>query len=528
MKRLLLLCLISTASAQTMYEETSIPATGATNTVLGNATNATAAPTYMAVGTCSTAASALKWTTNTGFGCNTSIDAATLGTATFAAPGAIGGGTAAAGSFTALSATSFSFAAGTSFSGASWGTTSPVFNGLAMTLNDTTASGTVTTEAAYTLQAPTFTSTGGASTTITNATALWIGTPVCTGGVVCTNPTSLFTTGKVSLQNGVTVTGNTVNLNASSNAAVNINTGTSNSTTTLGNASSTLAMAAGTVTGGTGMTAFFASPPAIGGTAPAAGSFTTIGATGLISPAATVGVKGTVGADSPAAGSVGEVVSLHCVVGTQAQAATNVTTPVASPGIVTWTSHTFVPSTGLANYTCPINFTTTGALPTGLVVGTNYWIIGSSVSGDTFQVAATAAGAITGTAINFTGSTSGQSSAYIGALTGTGAAANGAALALVAGDWDCSGLAEWQELTSLTAVTRWATGLSTTAGTIGAIGTFLDDHVVSGTVGAFNMYLPAPVLQENVSATTNLFLIDVATFTGTMNDGGLIRCRRMR
>jgi hypothetical protein len=51
-------------------------ATQATNTVVGNATSGTAVPTALAVGTCSTAASALIWTTNTGFGCNTSITAA--------------------------------------------------------------------------------------------------------------------------------------------------------------------------------------------------------------------------------------------------------------------------------------------------------------------------------------------------------------------------------------------------------------------------------------------------------------------
>lgn len=53
-------------------------ATQATNTVLGNATAGTAVPTALAVGSCSTAASALNWTTNTGFGCNTSITAAAV------------------------------------------------------------------------------------------------------------------------------------------------------------------------------------------------------------------------------------------------------------------------------------------------------------------------------------------------------------------------------------------------------------------------------------------------------------------
>jgi hypothetical protein len=52
--------------------------TQATNTVLGNATSGTAVPTALSVGTCSTASSALIWTTNTGFGCNTSITASAV------------------------------------------------------------------------------------------------------------------------------------------------------------------------------------------------------------------------------------------------------------------------------------------------------------------------------------------------------------------------------------------------------------------------------------------------------------------
>lgn len=51
-------------------------ATQVANTVVGNGTGSTAAPTALAVGSCSTAGSALIWTTNIGFGCNTSITAA--------------------------------------------------------------------------------------------------------------------------------------------------------------------------------------------------------------------------------------------------------------------------------------------------------------------------------------------------------------------------------------------------------------------------------------------------------------------
>jgi hypothetical protein len=74
------------------------------NTVLGNATGSTANVATLAVPSCSTASSASNWTSGTGWGCNTSINAATLGGATFAAPGAIGGTTAGAGAFTTLGA----------------------------------------------------------------------------------------------------------------------------------------------------------------------------------------------------------------------------------------------------------------------------------------------------------------------------------------------------------------------------------------------------------------------------------------
>lgn len=50
----------------------------AANTVLANATGSSAAPTAFAMPSCSTSASALNWTTSSGFTCNTSINAALL------------------------------------------------------------------------------------------------------------------------------------------------------------------------------------------------------------------------------------------------------------------------------------------------------------------------------------------------------------------------------------------------------------------------------------------------------------------
>ena len=71
-----------------------------------------------------------------------------------------------------------------------------------------------------------------------------------------------------------------------------------------------------------------------------------------------------------------------------------VTMTIASPGVVTWVDH------GLQNG-ASFSVSTTGALPTGLVAGTTYFVV--SRAADTFQVAATQGGA----AINTSGSQSG-------------------------------------------------------------------------------------------------------------------------
>lgn len=249
--------------------------------------------------------------------------------------------------------------------------------------------------------------------------------------------------------------------------------------------------------------------------------------TGAITPSTTAGIVGTAAADSPTAGSVGQVVSLHCVVGTAAAAASAVTITIAVPGVVTWTGGLpITSSTGLANYTCPINFT--GTPPTGIVVGTNYFIVGSSVSGNSFSISDTAAHALAGTNKITTTGSDGGTTAYIGNLGATTTTFSGAGISLVAGDWDCNALAEYQELTSITA-SRWVSAINTAAATIGAIGTFTDNRVVSGIIGAANEYTPSPVVQENISSTTSVFAVVNSTFTaGTMNEGGLIRCRRMR
>lgn len=82
----------------------------------------------------------------------------------------------------------------------------------------------------------------------------------------------------------------------------------------------------------------------------------------------------------------------------------NVTMTIASPGVITAATASLI----IANMS--VAFSTTGALPTGLVAGTAYYVVGSSINvagANTFQVSATP----NGSAINTTGTQSGTHSA---------------------------------------------------------------------------------------------------------------------
>lgn len=81
---------------------------------------------------------------------------------------------------------------------------------------------------------------------------------------------------------------------------------------------------------------------------------------------------------------------------------TTVTITIASPGVVSWTGH------GLAADTAII-LNTTGALPTGLTVGTIYYV--RNPAANSFELSATVGGA----SINTTGSQSGTHSAQLAA-----------------------------------------------------------------------------------------------------------------
>lgn len=99
---------INTPTSINLTNATALPYTAlpslSDNQILGSLTATT--PSGLSVTSCSTSSSGLQWTSGSGFGCNTSINAATLLAGTWSTPGTIGSGTANSGSFTTLSASS--------------------------------------------------------------------------------------------------------------------------------------------------------------------------------------------------------------------------------------------------------------------------------------------------------------------------------------------------------------------------------------------------------------------------------------
>jgi len=129
-------------------------------------------------------------------------------------------------------------------SAASWTTTGIGLKGTATTYTDSTASGTVTTEAIYALPASAIAATN-AGTTITNLDTLFLATPSAGTNVTATNVWSLHTQGKAlfggQIQGnlGANIFGASTQFNVNSANATNINTGTSSGIITIGNAGNT-------------------------------------------------------------------------------------------------------------------------------------------------------------------------------------------------------------------------------------------------------------------------------------------------
>lgn len=229
-------------------------------------------------------------------------------------------------------------------------------------------------------------------------------------------------------------------------------------------------------------------------------------------------LPGTATNDNATAGNVGELMTSSCP---SAATTATVTITIAAPGVITWTAHGFTTA-------CPVVFTTSGALPTGLTSGTVVYVVPSSVTANTFTVASSLANALAGTAITTTGSQSGTQTSTAGAAAATTVALGLTGLALTAGDWDCYGQLV-RGLAASTSVTLLKTSIN---------GSIADGSLAAGTLAQFSTAANVMALdhseivgpvRESLSATTNVFLLMNDTFTVSTNKGyGTLRCRRVR
>jgi len=234
-------------------------------------------------------------------------------------------------------------------------------------------------------------------------------------------------------------------------------------------------------------------------------------------------ILGTNTNDNAATGWVGEHVRSSNGETGIGQGSNTVTITIASPAVITWGATT--PFTGNA----VVNFTTTWALPTGIVAGTNYYVIGSSISGNTFQIATSIDNAIAGTAVNTSGTQSGTHTGVPTAILANGTAVNIAGISLTAGDWDVSGMISFF-LGNTTSITLLQGSISTVSATAdlrpGRLSQYNTPAAVPGTSN--NAFSQGPT-RISISATTTIYLVASANFTVSTNAAwGGIRARRVR
>lgn len=280
-----------------------------------------------------------------------------------------------------------------------------------------------------------------------------------------------------------------------------------------------LPLTGGTLTGGLTITTGGVTISAGGIAATGNSTITgTLQVTQQVTLSTTAGILGTTAADSAQAGAIGEYQQV-----TVAATTATVTITIASPGVITWTAH------GLAALT-PIQFTTTGALPTGLAVATNYYILpGATLTTNTFQLATNIANAIAGTAINTSGTQSGTQTAFSQAVVGNGQPRDICGLNLSAGDWECWGVVGSANAGTATiqAITAW---VSITSDTIPSAGTAalsgLNNSSGFSTTGS--VFLSTGRLRVNVSSSQKVSLGGQLGTNANTSLFGTLCARRMR
>ena len=208
--------------------------------------------------------------------------------------------------------------------------------------------------------------------------------------------------------------------------------------------------------------------------------------------------------------------------------ATGATATVTSLGgnAITWTAH------GLAGNTV-VTFTNSGgALPTGLTAGTAYYVVGSTITANTFQVATTIANAIAGTVVTITGAGTGTHTGTNSATLATTVARDLGAVQLTPGDWDVWGVVSFLG-NAATTVSALAACVSPTSVTQVAPPTGGCTHLWYSAALIFNAANSTEVtvspIRVSISVNTVYYLVAQSTFaTNSEAAYGFLQARRVR
>ncbi|CAB5212898.1 hypothetical protein UFOVP191_60 [uncultured Caudovirales phage] len=220
-----------------------------------------------------------------------------------------------------------------------------------------------------------------------------------------------------------------------------------------------------------------------------------------------------------AAGAIGETITTMGIA-----AAATVTISNASPCVISDTAavaNTGSPAAGITVGSV-INFTTTGALPTGLSTGTNYYVISTGfTAGASYQISATPGG----TAINTSSAGSGTHTRINNAILTNNTAQNIAVITLTAGDWDLSGNSN---LSTTGVTTLMQSMISPSSNSL--TGYYATSYGVDATsVTAENKGITNGRTFLKLSGTTTFYLVAYNSFTtGSSAGTGCITARRMR
>lgn len=222
--------------------------------------------------------------------------------------------------------------------------------------------------------------------------------------------------------------------------------------------------------------------------------------------------------DDAAAGNVGEY-----IFATSSSPALAVTISNASPGIVTWASHGM--SIGAA-----VNFTTTGGLPTGVTVGTTYYVSSQNYAAGSFAVSTTVANALSGTSVNTSSAGSGTHTGVGNAILTTATAKDLTGVSLTPGDWDVWGSVAFSPNSSTTSTTAlsWISTASATPPSAPNGGAYNSRNSSTPLTGDFGVY-PVGAKRVSLSTTTPVYLSAYSVFAVSTNAAyGFISARRVR